>query len=77
MRLFVVNRNNQKVYLDITARNRRELANKVGVIFGVLGEYYTVNQVRAEMSSNDTAGGALVGGLIGLFGGCGSNLMYN
>lgn len=69
MRLFVCNQNNQKVYLDVTARNRKELASKIGFSFMVLREYYNVNNVFAEASSNDTAAGALIGGLIGLLGG--------
>ena len=56
--------------LDLKARTRRELARKIGSIsFVTDGEYYDVNEVWAESSSNDTAGGAALGGLIGLIGG--------
>jgi len=69
MRLFVINRQGKKVILDIKARTRRELAGKIGYNFYVQNQQYSIQNVKAESSSNDTAGGAVIGGLIGLLGG--------
>ncbi|MCT4636577.1 MAG: hypothetical protein N4A72_02620 [Bacteroidales bacterium] len=69
MRLFVRNINGEKVVLDISASTRKQLASKIGFKFYVKGEPYTVDDVVAEPSSNDTAGGAVIGGLLGLLGG--------
>jgi hypothetical protein len=69
MRLYVRNSLNEKIVLDVLAPSRDQLANKIGADFFVKGEPYSVNDVLAEPSGNDTAGGAIVGGLIGLLGG--------
>ena len=69
MKLYVVNRLGQKVVLDIVAKTRNELAFKIGYNFQVHGEEYSVQDVKAEASNNDTAGGALLGGFLGLLGG--------
>ena len=69
MRLFVINRQGKKVFLDIKASTRRELARKIGFKFYVKNQQYSIQDVEAESSSNDTAGGAVIGGLIGLLGG--------
>lgn len=69
MQLFVKNRFGKKIILDVTAPTRRQLASKIGNEFYVGNQYYNINQVAAESSSNDTAGGAVLGGLIGLLGG--------
>ena len=65
MRLYVVNRNNQKVIIDITAPTRASLATRTGYQFYVGSKLYTVYDVHAESSSNDTAAGAVLGGLGG------------
>ncbi|MBE7630469.1 hypothetical protein [Tenacibaculum piscium] len=69
MRLFVRNRQGKKVILDITANSKRELARKIGYNFYVENQHYSIRDVQAESSSNDTAGGAVIGGLLGLLGG--------
>jgi uncharacterized protein YcfJ len=69
MRLFITNRQGQKVILDIKANSRRELAAKIGYNFFVKHQQYSILNVKAESSSNETAGGAVIGGLIGLLGG--------
>ena len=70
MKLFVSNSYGQKVYLNLTAYSRQQLANQIGGSAFFLGnEYYDVNQVWAEVDSNSTTTGAAVGGLIGILGG--------
>lgn len=69
MQLFVKDRNGKKIILDVSAPTRRQLASKIGTEFYVGGQYYNINQVIAESNSNDTAGGAFLGGLIGLLAG--------
>lgn len=74
MKLFVTNSEGVKVYLSVTAKSRDELAYKLGFAwFTARGETYHVNDVVAESDSSNTAGGALIGGLIGLLtGGAGA-----
>ncbi len=69
MRLYVVNKLGKKVILDVIAPDRKQLASKIGQEFSVKGFWYSVNDVFAESSGNDTAGGAIIGGLLGLFAG--------
>lgn len=70
MKLYIINQNNQKVYLNLTAPTRQELANQIGGYNFFLGyNLYSVNQVWAENDSNSTATGAVVGGVIGALGG--------
>ncbi len=70
MRLYVVNNRNQKVYIDLVAPTRAVLANRIGnEFFNIHGEVYSVWDVYAEVNSNSTAAGTLIGGLIGLVGG--------
>ena len=70
MKLYVIDRHGEKVGLDITANSRRDLAIVIGSKrFTVDGTYYTVDDVYAESNNNDTAGGAVLGGLLGLLGG--------
>lgn len=59
----------EKEVLDISPETRQHLAQKIGFEFSVKGEYYTIDNLNAESSSNDTAGGAVIGGLLGLLGG--------
>lgn len=74
MKLYVRNSGNQKVYLNLQAHSRDELAYKIGYPNFLLGgEKYHVNHVCAESDSSSAAGGALIGGLIGLLtGGAGA-----
>lgn len=70
MKLFVINSNNQKVYLNIAASTRNELRNLIGgAYFNLGGENYSVHKVYAEAISNNTGTGAVVGGAIGALGG--------
>jgi len=70
MKLYVVNQNNQKVYLNLTAATRRELANQIGGYNFFLGNnLYSVYDVLAENDSNSTATGVVVGGVVGALGG--------
>jgi hypothetical protein len=70
MKLFVINSNQQKVYLNLSANTRQELANQIGGSNFYLGnEFYSVYDVKAENDSNSTATGAIVGGAVGALGG--------
>lgn len=65
----------QRIYLNVNAFTRQELANKIGYSFGIEcpichnHSIYTVDNVFAEMGQSSFAGGAMLGGLIGLVGG--------
>jgi hypothetical protein len=71
MRLYVLDRAiNQKVYLNLNASTRGELARLIqSPWFTLNGRNFHVNQVVAETQATDTAVGAVIGGLIGLVGG--------
>jgi uncharacterized protein YcfJ len=70
MRLYVINHKGDKIYLNIVAHSRKELAGKMrNRRIVVQGRVYDVNQVIAEDESDNTASGAIVGGLIGVLGG--------
>ena len=72
MRLYVRNKKNkkQKLYLRQKASTRNGLAKKLGKSrFTINGQIYTVNEVYAEPDQSETAAGAVIGGLLGLFGG--------
>ena len=69
MRLYVEDEYGNKIPLDISARTRRELANKIGRTFYIGNKRYSVNNVYAEPDNNDTAAGAVIGGILGLLGG--------
>ncbi|MCU0361472.1 MAG: hypothetical protein MUF75_12310 [Bacteroidia bacterium] len=70
MKLYVVNNHNQKVYLNLNARTRRELVSQIGGYnFFLSNKLYSVNDVIAENDSNSTATGAVVGGVVGAIGG--------
>lgn len=69
MRLYV-NTFAGKKYLNVTASTRAMLANIIGSNwFIVEGITYDVNSVYAEGNDNNTAAGAILGGVIGLLGG--------
>lgn len=70
MKLYVINSANQKVYLDVVASTRRELAQLIGSWNFYLGSSgYSVYDVYAENDSNNMTTGAVVGGAVGLLGG--------
>lgn len=70
MRLYIVNKNQEKIYLDMSARSRSELMHKIGYeFFSVSGEVYTVWDVYAEADSGSTGAGTVIGGVVGLLGG--------
>lgn len=70
MKLYVTNRNNEKVFLNLTAGTRQELVNLVGgQIFRLGEEIYNISQVNAESDINNTATGTIVGGVLGALGG--------
>lgn len=70
MRLYVSNSQGQKIYLNVTASTRAELARTIGnAWFWLHNEMYHVNNVKAESNTSGTASGAAIGGLVGLLGG--------
>jgi hypothetical protein len=71
MKLFVRDKiSNNKIYLNIHAWTRSELANVIGSSwFSMHEQQYHVHEVVAESDSNSTVAGAFVGGLIGILGG--------
>ena len=75
MRLYIACRScNSRMYLNVVAISRAELAQKIGYNFTIKCPHCNVlltcnvNQVFAEQGNN-VAGGAVIGGLIGLIGG--------
>lgn len=72
MKLFVVDRQTKKkIFLDINARNRAELANRIGRTFTVKGKRYTIHDVKASADNSNTVGGVVVGALFGILAGPG------
>ena len=70
MKLYVINPSNQRIYLNLTASSRSELASLTGGSqFYVSNNLYNVKQVFAERDSNNTATGSVVGGAVGALGG--------
>lgn len=76
MRLFVFDRRDperkRKIYLDVFAPTRRQLASIIGPEFRVTGDpnhFYSLYDVYAESGSNETLKGAILGAVIGLLGG--------
>lgn len=71
MKLYVLNKNKEKVYLSVVASSRGELSQLLGSsYFQLLGQNYTVNEVFAETSPDaNTKIGVLAGLIVGLFAG--------
>lgn len=71
MKLYVQNPDSgEKIYLDRNAATRRDLALQLGsAAFNVNGRYFSVNHVLAEISTDSTALGMVIGGALGLIGG--------
>ncbi len=76
MKLFVICKScSNKIYLKEKSKTRRTLANKIGEEFTITCphcnniDFYNVYDVFAEVETNNAAGGAIIGGLIGLIGG--------
>ncbi len=60
----------EKIFLDRSALTRHELALQLGsTAFNVNDKYFSVNNVLAEKSTDSTAMGMVIGGLLGLLGG--------
>lgn len=70
MKLYVQSPSGTKEYLSIKAKNRLELAQKIGgAWFFLKGVRYHVHNVVAETEISNLAVGAVIGGIIGLVGG--------
>jgi hypothetical protein len=73
MKMYVTDPNNQKIFLNVLASSREELARALGSRrFNLMGRLYTVSQVYAETSDDNTSTGLVVGGVIGFLGGPGN-----
>jgi len=65
----------RRIYLNITASTRSELAKKIGRCFEVECPHchrtseYCVDEVYAEMGQSSVPAGVILGGLVGLLGG--------
>ncbi len=70
LRLYVTNKNGKRIYLQVVAPSRRELVQKLGGHrFIVNGIQYSINDVKAAPSNENTAASMVIGGAIGLLGG--------
>lgn len=72
MKLFINSKSTeQKIYLNLSANVRNDLRIRFGGDYFTIGDgfIYTVHEVFAEGESNNTAGGAVIGGLLGVLGG--------
>lgn len=70
MKLFIINRAGQKVYLNIYATVRQQLRNYFGSNnFICCGEEYNIDEVWAEAGHVGTPMGVVLGGLIGILAG--------
>ena len=70
MKLFITNKQKDRTYINLTAKSRTELMQKLGnEFFTVSGEVYTVWDVQAEPETGSTGAGTVIGGLVGLLGG--------
>ena len=70
MKLYVTGQDGNRIYINVLASTRQELANRIGSPwFIVHGQTFHVNNVRAQTSGSNTASGAVVGGLIGILAG--------
>lgn len=66
MKLFITTGAGEKIYLRLIAATRSELATQIGSPwFTINDRTYHVRDVKAE-TSNSTATGAVVGGMIGI-----------
>lgn len=70
MRLYVVEKNGEKTFLQTVAPSRRELVKKIGGHKLIInGLQYSIKDVKAAPSSENTAVSMAIGGAIGLIGG--------
>lgn len=71
MRLYVTDKETgERIYLQIWAKNRKDLFSSVGAeSFQVNGKQFLIEDVNAEIGSDNTAISAAVGAFIGLIGG--------
>lgn len=70
MKLYVVDMNNAKHHLNITASSRVELATKLGSeVFTIGSQSFHVKNVFAERSNDSMPASTVIGGALGLVGG--------
>lgn len=70
MRLYVLNNQDEKVYLDKVAVTRQALAEAIGSKFiQVADKSYPINKVLAEKSGDNAPVSTVLGGALGLAGG--------
>lgn len=70
MKLYVIDNDGTKRYLNNQSLSRKELANTLGgEYFEIDGDVFHVNQVIAEKSGDSTPVSTVIGGALGLVGG--------
>lgn len=71
MRLYVIDKKTKnKIYLDIDSTTRSELSVRIPKRrFNVEGMDYSIDEIKAEKSTNKTALSMAIGGVVGLVGG--------
>ena len=70
MKLYVIDNDGTKRYLNNQSLSRKELANTLGgEYFEIEGDVFHVNQVIAEKSGDSTPVSTVIGGALGLVGG--------
>lgn len=69
MKLYVKDQNNRKVFLNLSAPTKRDLAHLIGSEnFYLKNRLYNISDVRAE-SDNSTTTGSIIGGVVGALAG--------
>lgn len=73
MKLYIIDkRTKEKAFLRVIAPNKAELSKTIGGrVFFVNGNAYSVDEVKAEPTTDSAAVGGLLGGFIGAAGGAG------
>ncbi len=70
MKLYVYDKNGEKVYIEKHASTKRELGEVIGTNkFSINKILYNIKDVKAEVDAENTAASMVIGGTIGLLGG--------
>ena len=77
MKLYIIDKiTKEKIYLQLVAPDKTEFSEKIGgQVFFFNGNNYSVNEVRAEPTTDSAAVGGLLGGFIGSVGGAGGVIL--
>ena len=70
MKLFVIDRQGNKKYIDLVATSRMALVNQIGSRYmAIEGVTYDVSEIKAELSEKTAPISTVIGGALGLVGG--------